>query len=85
MRSHQAVTMPFPLVRKITHPKPGSGMARAGSRGPRRVMEQRWADELMSLCTSFGLGSWAQVLVSTIRVCLLACSSPLGPIAILAR
>lgn len=32
-------------------------MARAGSRGPRRGMEQRWADELMSLCTSLGLGS----------------------------
>lgn len=34
-------------------------MARAGSRGPRRGMEQRWADELMSLCTSLGLGSSA--------------------------
>lgn len=34
-------------------------MARAGSRGPRRGIEQRWADELMSLCTSLGLGSRA--------------------------
>lgn len=34
-------------------------MARAGSRGLRRGMEQRWADELMSLCTCLGLGSSA--------------------------
>lgn len=56
-------------------------MARAGSRGPRKGMEQRWADELMSLCTSLGLGSSAGEHDKG----LLACSSPLGPIAILAR
>lgn len=81
MRSHRAVTMPFPVVRQITHPKPESGMARAGSRGPRKGMEQRWADELMSLCTSLGLGSSAGEHDKG----LLACSSPLSSIAILAR